>query len=994
MKRAFSVIFWIVLLVVCPVSATETVEKKKKALDHNAYDIWSKISGQAISKDGSWVLYSLKPGKGDGVLKVWSNETREALGIDRGVGARFSDDSRFVIARVVPEEKVLEEFRKKNKKKGKGKDGEPKAGLAILDLATKERVRIDRVKSFKLPAKAGGWVAYLMEREEEKKEEKDNVEAEGGEKKEEEEEEKKVEETKEKKEKSKKKKPEEIGTQLVLRNLDTGAEIRYQNVKDYLFTEDGSRLFFATSSEQVEEDGVFSVETATGKLECLLSGRGTYKSLVSDEAGSHFSFLTDRDDVGRKDPSWAVYRWSAGMKKAIVAAMTGTDGIPQGWGVSQHRAPTFSRKGERLFFGTTPLPEEKSDLEEGEETSTEEKEGEELKEEKGDPDEAEEKIEVKVDIWHWQDPQLQPQQLVQLEREKKRSYLAVLHLAEPTKVVQLATVEVPSVTVGSRGDGEVAVGISNRPYRKEVSWDWPGYNDIYLLDAKTGSRELVLSRIQGSASLSPLSKYLTWWDSGKRAWFSLGVKSRKTVNLTELLPHSVSNELHDLPAVPRSYGSAGWVKDDLGFLVYDRYDVWLTNPSGFWPPVCLTDGEGRKNQVRYRYVKLDSEQDAVDPAESMLLSVFNEKTKASGFSRDRVRSTEPPQSVVLGDERFSTPRKAKDMDRVLFSRSTYEKFPDLWVSDLSFTSMVQVSDANPQQADYQWGSAELVDWMTLDGNVLQGFLCKPDGFDPAKKYPMMVYFYERNSDNLHQHVAPEPFRSIINRTFYCSRGYLVFVPDIPYKIGFPGQSAVNAVTPGVTALVQRGFVDPERIGVQGHSWGGYQIAYMVTKTNIFAAAEAGAPVSNMTSAYGGIRWGSGMSRMFQYEKTQSRIGGTLWDAFHRYVENSPVFWADNVETPLLMMHNDQDGAVPWYQGIELFVALRRLGKPAWLINYNGEPHNLLKMENKKDWAVRMQQFFDHYLKDAPAPEWLVNGIPAMKKGKTLGLENADTPPLK
>ncbi|MGD8276865.1 MAG: prolyl oligopeptidase family serine peptidase, partial [Gemmatimonadota bacterium] len=273
-----------------------------------------------------------------------------------------------------------------------------------------------------------------------------------------------------------------------------------------------------------------------------------------------------------------------------------------------------------------------------------------------------------------------------------------------------------------------------------------------------------------------------------------------------------------------------------------------------------------------------------------------------------------------------------------------------------------------------------------DSEPLQGILYKPENFDPTQKYPMMVYFYERSSDGLHSYIPPAPGSSSINRSFYVSRGYLLFVPDIPYQIGYPGESAVEAVVPGVLSLIEKGFVDEDHIGVQGHSWGGYQIAYMVTKTNIFAAAEAGAPVSNMISAYGGIRWGSGMSRMFQYEHTQSRIGGTLWEAPIHYIENSPIFWADKVETPLLMMHNDEDGAVPWYQGIEYFVALRRLHKPAWLFNYNGEDHGLRKAQNRKDWTIRLQQFFDHYLKGAPEPVWLAEGVPAILKGKTLGLE--------
>jgi dipeptidyl aminopeptidase/acylaminoacyl peptidase len=323
---------------------------------------------------------------------------------------------------------------------------------------------------------------------------------------------------------------------------------------------------------------------------------------------------------------------------------------------------------------------------------------------------------------------------------------------------------------------------------------------------------------------------------------------------------------------------------------------------------------------------------------------------------------------------------------LLFTRSSFQRFGDLWVADSKFFEMKQVSRTNPQQKEYLWGSAELIEWTSLEGTALQGILYKPENFDASRKYPMIVHFYERSSDSLHSHMIPAPSSSSINRTFYVSRGYVVFVPDIPYRVGYPGQSAVNAILPGVSHLIDQGFVDKDHIGVQGHSWGGYQVAYLATKTRLFAAAEAGAPVSNMTSAYGGIRWSTGLSRMWQYEKAQSRIGGTLWDSTQKYLENSPLFRADQIYTPLLILHNDEDGAVPWYQGIELFVALRRLGRACWLFNYNGEAHSVRKDHNKRDWTVRLQQFFDHYLKDAPAPVWLAEGVPAIKKGKDFGLD--------
>jgi len=194
------------------------------------------------------------------------------------------------------------------------------------------------------------------------------------------------------------------------------------------------------------------------------------------------------------------------------------------------------------------------------------------------------------------------------------------------------------------------------------------------------------------------------------------------------------------------------------------------------------------------------------------------------------------------------------------------------------------------------------------------------------------------------------------------------------------------VVSGNNYLIEQGFVDQERMGLQGQSWGGYQTAYIITQTDMFKCAMGGAVVSNMTSAFGGIRWESGMSRMFQYEAGQSRIGATLWENLDLYIENSPLFFADQVKTPLLLMHNDKDGAVPWYQGIEFFMALRRLEKPVWMLTYNGEAHNLKQWPNRMDLSIRMSQFFDHYLLDKPAPVWMTDGIPALKKGKESGYE--------
>jgi dienelactone hydrolase len=509
---------------------------------------------------------------------------------------------------------------------------------------------------------------------------------------------------------------------------------------------------------------------------------------------------------------------------------------------------------------------------------------------------------------------------------------------------------------------------------------------VYVVDVRSGERELVVQKTQGSARLSPDAKYVTWYDNRQQAWFARRVEGGQAVNLTRSIPHPLYQEDHDEPYPASPYGSAGWTVGDRSFLVYDRHDLWATDPTGRQPARNVTDGLGRRENMRLRMVRLDPEQDAVDPNAPLVLSAFHWDTKRSGFYRDRVTGQSSPESLVFTERRFGTPIKAKNAAVVAFTRQSVAEFPDLWVSDLTFANARRVTDANPQQAEYRWATVELMEWTSAEGMPLQGLLYKPDDFNSSRKYPLLVNFYDRDSDNRYTHFAPVPHRSVVRPIFYASRGYVVFMPDVVYETGWPGESALNAVVSGVTHLVDRGFIDEANIGVQGHSWGGYQIAYMVTRTDMFKAAAAGAPVANMTSAYGGIRWETGLSRMFQYERTQSRIGASLWEAPMRYIDNSPLFRVDEVNTPVLIMHNDGDGHVPWYQGIELFVALRRLGKPAWLVNYNGERHWPLAFAERRDWNIRMQQFFDHYLKGAPAPVWLAEGVPATEKGRTLGLE--------
>ena len=413
------------------------------------------------------------------------------------------------------------------------------------------------------------------------------------------------------------------------------------------------------------------------------------------------------------------------------------------------------------------------------------------------------------------------------------------------------------------------------------------------------------------------------------------------------------------------------------FLIYDQFDVWAVSPDGK-KRHRITEGYGREYHLSFRLTRLDRDAVAFKADAPLLLQATDTETMASGFYRDQVQGTALPQKLIMADKAYGYPAKAEKADRLLFTRQAVDEYPDLWTSDLDFTQVQKITDLGTQMDGYVWPQAELRSFKSADGIPLKGILLKPDNFDPNTKYPLMVYIYETLHEGLHRYRHPSPGSSI-NYSYYVSNGYLVWMPDIEYHTGYPGQDALKCVLPGIQMLIREGLVDEKAIGIQGHSWGGYQIAYMITQTDIFAAVEAGAPVSNMTSAYGGIRWGSGMVRQFQYEKTQSRLGGTLWEVPLRYIENSPVFWADKVNTPIMMMHNDEDDAVPWYQGIEYIMALRRLGKEAYMFNYNGEKHGLRKRVSQEDWTIRLAEFFDHHLKGAPMPDWMKSGIHAWDK---------------
>lgn len=904
----------------------------KPPLNHSVYDSWESIGTKAISNNGQWIVYTITPQEGDARLLIYDNKTRRSMEVPRGSKPVITADNGYVIFSIEPLFKALRQAKIKKKKNAEM----PKDSLGIVNLAQWQLWKAPMVKSFKTPEKGNGVLAYLLERPQHSKD-------------------------------------STAGTPLIIRHLASGQEDTLQHVLDYALSKPGNKLLAeitTAKNDSLSRAGMLLWDIAARRADTLSRGNGERKLLTFDDKGQQAAWVGTTDSAKALQRIYQLYYYKPGQDSAIIAVSRRTPGLPAGWSVADSAKIMFSENGQRLFFGTAPVrpPKDTSLVD----------------------------FEVaRVDIWNYQDDYLQPMQLRNLQRELKRSYQAVYDPATQ-KVLQLGDRNLETVVLAGEGNSTNALGYTDKGERIAMQWTGRTLKTAWLLNIATGARRLVKEKLDGDFYISPQGQYLYWYDRAARHWFAFQVNSGAIRNITANIPAAMYDEVDDHPDEPDTYGVAGWLEDDKYAYIYDRYDIWQVDPSGKQLPVNLTHGTGQQEKTRFRYLKLDKDERFFTKGQYLLLTSFNETTKYNGFYRLQLKNG-ALQQLAMGPYAYLLPEKAKHAESYIFTKSSYQLPPDVYAATLSgkkpsFENAVQLSHINPQQQNYNWGTATLFKWTAYNGQPAEGILYKPEDFDSTRRYPLLIYFYEKLSDGLYNYQPPAPTPSRLNIPFFVSRGYLVFAPDIIYENGHPGKSACNYVISGARALAQHSWVDSANIGIQGQSWGGYQVAYLVTQTHLFKAAWAGAPVANMTSAYGGIRWESGMNRQFQYEHTQSRIGATLWEKPELYIENSPLFHLPNVTTPLAIMANDADGAVPWYQGIELFTGLRRLGKPVWLLNYNNEAHNLVHRQNRKDIQRREQQFFDHFLKGAPAPQWLLHGVPATEKGVNWGWDTSNSNP--
>lgn len=924
----------------------------KQKVNHRHYDDWNSLSSIQQTETGAVISYALNPSVGDGKLYLEKIDGSLKKSFERGKKGFIHSQEQFFVYGISPQHDSLRQLKLDEVKK----DKMPKDSMGIYWLASDSLRLFEKVASFKV-AEEGDWVAYLSTEDlrpdcpEPKKKKK------------------------KKKKKSDCEKPKTSGKTLTLYNPVSGVEKVIDQVVDYKFNRQGSLLLFSTSTKGDEDSldvkilDLKSMDTAT-----LLEKQLGVKGFTIDHGGMQLSFLATTDTNEKKN--YNLHYWIGGTKdqqlKTVILADSTTSGMVDGWAVSAFKTPFFSRDGSKLYLGTNKIVRQDAE------------------------DSLLDSEKAKVDVWSWTDERIQPEQLRRKKRDQEKAYLAVIHLAEK-KVVQLETDVWERVSLSRHANQDIALVFTDKAYRVERSWSYPWREDVHYMDLKTGSAFPITKSLYDRVSLSPQAEHVVWFDATDSCWYGKHINDREVQNLSKDIAANFIRDNNGQPSYSWSYGLSGWMMHDgLEYaIINSEYDVYAVSPSNPKMPILLTDHQGVNDSVRYRLWNMESDSIYVDLEQCVLHGQHQvdrwESISSFAFNSDNksVKRTE----LMKSDHQIVYFERAEESDQVLFRRMSFYDYPELESSTMELKNPKKLTESNPQMKDLNWATVERVEWKTFEGLDMKGLLYKPEDFDPNQKYPMIVYYYEKYQDRTHTFYAPRATASIIYPLEYASNGYIVFIPDVHYTPGHPAKSAYDCIVSGTDYLTSKySWIDTTKMGLQGQSWGGYQTAQLITMTDKYAAAMAGAPVSNMFSAYGGIRWGSGLSRAFQYENTQSRIGHTIWERPDLYIENSPVFHLPNVKTPCLIMHNDKDGAVPWYQGIEMFMGLRRLNKPVWMLNYNGDAHNLTKLANKKDLSIRMRQFFDYYLLGADMPKWMKEGVPAIDKGKDYGLEliNSDT----
>jgi dipeptidyl aminopeptidase/acylaminoacyl peptidase len=894
----------------------------KKPFTHQDAMKFKSIRSVAVSDNGNWIAYTVMPDRGDGKLYVITPDDSNKIVIERGDKPVFSNDALWMAAIQNPKSIDVE-----NAKTPKDK---PKSGMVLLRTSIGKLDEFENIKKYEF-SNDSKWLIYHKHADDS--------------------------------EKNDKMKKKIIGSELTLRHLKSGTEIKIPFVSEYQLDSNSKYIFYAISSVDGKRDGVylrdfsqeFVPETSINK-----SDKNFYSGLAWNLKRNTLAYIqTPLRKDGRTD-NGSLLLWDRNNPELTQFAVSASS-VKNDWYIPAANKTKWTEDGNKLFFGLKPISEKDTiDYEDVKFTDSTFYNTDSILANSDDL------------IWHWNDPRISTHQVNWWGKNKERTFAAVYNIQNKS-FIQIADENLENVSYSDNSNYTIAHDDS--PYIKQATWGG-FYTDLYVINLNTGERKKIAESLIEPGHLSPLGKHILYFKD--KHWYIYDTETSKMTNITAHINIPFYDVDNDLPMEPGSYGIGGWFENDSYVLINEKYDVYkflLDDHKSF---INLSATVGRKYKITFRVKEIVKDRKVFKDRDTIYMQAYSEEAKSSSIFffethvAGGINTTVGENNAFIEGKNFFAILKPKNANKVIYTRESFDEFPDLWVGDLMLDSAKRITDVNPEMKDFKWGTTESVRWQSPTGDSLSGYLIKPDGFNPAKKYPVLVYYYERFSEQTYRFYQPRINHRPIYQV-YLGEDYLVFVPDIHYKNGRPGTDATEAIESGLKVLIDRGIADPAKLCIQGHSWAGYQTAYIVTSSNMFAAAAAGAPVGNMTSAYSQIRTESGLARQFQYEKYQSRIGGNLWDSLDSYIRNSPVFQVEKAKTPLLILHGNVDEAVPFAQGVELYLAFRRLSKNCVMVEYKNEPHHPRKYENKLDWAVKMKEWFDHYVLGKPAAKWITEG---------------------
>ena len=983
-----------------PVSKWTPPASAGRQLTLNDLLTWKSIRGADLSNDGKWFAYTLAPNEGDAEVIVRGTAAgaqemkfpvgsapaggRGGRGGGGGAGGpTISGNNRWVAFMEYPAAASASGGRGRGGRGGAGASGgnggataanEPK--LAVVELASGTKREFESVRSFRFAGDNSNWLAiqHAPAGTANGGTGADAAGGAGG---------------------GRGGRGGGGGSASVLELVDLaggGFPMQIANVSEFAFNDAGDWIAYAISENDRVGNSVQLRQLATGVTRAIDAEKATYRRLVWADSSNALAALRVESDSAESDGQVTLLAWNdaTAMGEKPVEVDAKTSGVNGGLALSPDRSPDWGDGRNVIYFGLHEPMAPRAPATFNGTTAQGVAPG------AGNTGQVAAAPQTDAEVpslilWHWKDPRTQATQQVQEAQDRAFSYLAEYNFSTG-KVIQLADERVRNVSTGPKDTWGVGTDIAD--YERDAGIKGFSYHDMYAINLATGERKLVQKKVPGgggggggrggfgASTYSPDNSKYAYYDTGD--WKVYDFASGATKVVTTGVPAKFWDVEDDHNQVKPAISGAfiGWSSSGSDILVRDNWDVWRVPVNG-GKAVNIT-GNGQKDQVRYQSREIFDPRDrgGIDVARPLYFETYGEWTKKEGLSK--VDPMQGGATTITWEDAKVDYRRARDANTWVFTRQTVQQFPDWYAADDGITNERRLTDANPQQKDVAWSAGAVLINYTCDNGLgkHQAALFLPAGYEKGKRYPTLTYIYELLSQNFHTYPAPNATR-YSNPAVFTSRGYAFLQPDIVYKVNDPGRSAVWCVVPAVKAAIAAGYVDPDRVGLQGHSWGGYQTTFITTQTKLFKTAVAGAPLTDMTSMFGSVYWNTGNTDGSIFISSQGRFTGGPNEIPQVYARNSPQTYAQNLSIPFMLLSDDRDGAVDFNQGITYYNHLRELDKDVILLEYVGENHGLARPANQKDYALRMTEWFDTFLRDQPAPDWLKNGVPRLKMEEHL-----------